>query len=141
MDSQGQENVVKSLVDKLRRVTRVTQIAPFVFLLFLAIYLLTEPILADWALRIADNILNIPVYVIACLLGLGRLLKLCRWYITACLLPLLTKVTSYVDSFVVTLWQEEVILLNALLGVIYIVFLGFAYHHFFGGHGRKEDAM
>ena len=141
MDNQEPGSVVKGLVDILRRVTRVTQIAPFVFLLFLAFYLLTEYILPGWALRIADNVLNVPVYIIACMLGFGRLLKLCRWYITACLLPLLTKVASYVDSYIITLWQEEVIIVNTILGIGYLVFLVCAYRHFFGGHGCKKDAV
>ena len=141
MDNQEPGSVVKSLVEILRRVTRVTQIAPFLFLLFLALYLLTEYFLPDWALRIADSVLNVPVYVVACMLGFGRLLKLCRWYITACLLPLLTKVSSYVDSYIITLWQEEVLIVNTILGVVYLVFLVCAYRHFFRGHGCKKDAV
>lgn len=139
MDRQEQGGVVERLVVILRKVTRVTQMAPFVFLLFFAVYLLTEPLLPDWALRIADNIFNLPVYLIACLLGLGRLLKLCKWYITACLLPLLPKFISYIDSFVVTLWYEEVIIVNTFIGLGYIVFLIFAYRHFFGCDGCKKD--
>lgn len=105
---------------------------PFAYLLFLAIYLLAEAIMPTWVGDISDRLLELPIYGIIGLLVLGHLLKLCAWFRAACLLPLATKVESYVDSFVVTFTQGEVILINTLLGITFIVFLAMAYRHFFG---------
>lgn len=112
--------------------------APFVYLLFLAFYMLTNAIIPEQISALLGKIFTVPVYLFACLLGLGRLLKLCQWYIAACLLPLIPKAISYIDSYLVTMWYEEVVLINALTGLGYLIFLFFAYRHFFGCHGREE---
>ena len=54
------------------------QIAPFVYLLLISVCLLTESVLPDWALRIFDNLLDVPVYAPIGFLFLGRMLKLLR---------------------------------------------------------------
>lgn len=131
MDSQDQNGVVSRLVVVLRKITRIVQVLPFAYLLVLAIYLLTECVLPDWMLRIADNILNIPCIAIVGMIGVGRILKLCVWHRAACLLPISTKVESYVDSFVITFTQNEVILFNTCLGILFLGFIAFAYRHFF----------
>ena len=138
MDNQDQENADKSVLTILRKITRGAQLMPFAYLLLLAVYLLSEPALSEWALHLADRIFIIPIYVLVCLLAVGRLLKLCRWYITACMLPILSKIVGYVDSYIVTLRYEEMVIVNTLLGVIYIAFIVSAYHHFIGCYGRKE---
>lgn len=136
MDNQDPKSAVKYLVGITRRITRVTQLAPFVYLLFLAVLLLAEPLLPDTHVRWIDKLSAIPVYVSVSMLGLGRLLKLCRWFISACLLPILPKTVGYIDSFVVTLYQEEVILANTLIGIAYIAFLILSFCHFF--YGREK---
>ena len=127
---------VSSLVKILRKITRIVQIAPFAYLLLLGICLLCESILPDWAMRLSVNLLNTPVYTIVGLLCIGRWLKLCSWFRTACLLPFTTKVEGYVDSFVYTFTQNEVVFVNAVIGVAVLVFIYVSFRHFF--HGRAE---
>ena len=110
---------------------------PFVYLLLLALYLLAESVLTDWMICLADKVFIMPIYLLVCLLAIGRLLKLCRWYITACLLPMLSKAVNYIDSYIITLRYEEVIIANTLLGLVYLAFIISAYHHFIGCDGRK----
>lgn len=137
MDSQDQRaGAVSSLVRILRKITRVVQIAPFAYLLLLGVCLLFESLLPDWLWRLSTNLLNTPVYTIVGLLCVGRWLKLCSWFRTACLLPFTTKVEGYVDSFVYTLTQNEVAIVNAILGITFIVFIILSFRHFF--HGRAE---
>lgn len=138
MASPDQAGVVARLIDLLRRITRVTQMTPFVFLLFFALNLITISVQPEWVKDITGKIFTMPVYLIICLLGIGKILKLCRWYITACLLPLLSKLTGYIDSFVFTLLEEEAVVINILIGVIYLVFIYCAFNHFLRGYGRKE---
>ena len=133
MDSQDQSGAVSKLVVILRKITRIVQMLPFVYLLLLAVYLLTECLLPDWALGIADNVLNAPVAAIIGVLGTGKLLKLCRWFKAACVMPVATKVESWVDSFVFTFTQSEIILINTSLGIFFLAFLYIAYRHFFYG--------
>lgn len=136
MDSPDQKGAVSSLVAVLRKVTRIVQLLPFAYLLLLSAYLLTEWALPDWALGIADNVLNAPVVAIIGLLGVGKLLKLCAWFRTACLMPMLPKIESWVDSFVITFTQNEVILINATIGLMFLTYIYLSCRHFF--HGKRN---
>ena len=131
MDSPDQRGAVSRLVLILRKITRVMQVLPFAYLFVLALYLLSEFALPGWAGRIADNVLNLPCLVFVGMIAAGRLLKLCAWHRAACLLPLGVKLESYVDAFIVSLTQIEVISLNTFFGVFYLSFLFLAYRHFF----------
>lgn len=134
MESPGPSGAVSRLVAVLRKITRIVQLLPFAYLLLLAIYLLTESLLPDFMLGIADNVLNAPLVAIIGLLGAGRILKLCGWFRTACLLPVATKVESWVDSFLITFTKAEVITINTLLGIAFLIYIYLSYRHFF--HGR-----
>lgn len=137
MENRDQRaGAVSSLVRILRKITRVVQIAPFAYLLLLGVCLLCESILPDCLFRLSTNLLNTPVYTIVGMLCVGRWLKLCSWFRAACLLPFTTKVEGYVDSFVYTLTQNEVVIVNAILGITFIVFIIISFRHFF--HGRAE---
>lgn len=122
----------------LRRITRIVQIAPFAYLFLLGIYLIGESVLPYWLLRLFDNILNAPVYVTIGMLGAGRMLKLCSWFRTACLLPVTARVECYVDSFVYALTQNEQLIFNTAIGIIFIAFVFIAIRHFL--HGRQANA-
>jgi len=137
MDSPGQrQDAVSSLVKVLRKVTRIVQIAPFAYLLLSAICLLGESLMPDWMLRVAENLLSTPAYAVVGMLLVGRWLKLCSWFRTACLLPCTAKVEGYVDAFVYTFSQNEVVLINIALGILFLLFIYSAFRHFF--HARSE---
>lgn len=138
MDSPDPKGAVSRLVAVLRKVTRIVQLLPFAYLLLLAVYLLTECVLPGWALDIADNVLNAPVVAIIGMLGAGKLLKLCNWFRTACLLPVTTKIESWVDSFIITFTQGEVITINTIIGLIFLTYIYLAYRHFF--HGKQTPS-
>lgn len=109
----------------------MVQVIPFVYLAPLSLYLLTESILPDWLLPVADNALNMPMLGTIGLLGAGHILKLCSWFKTACLLPMATKVENIVDSFIITLTQTELVAFNIILGILFITYISISYRHFF----------
>lgn len=119
----------------LRRITRIVQIAPFAYLLLLAVCLLGESFMPDWMLRISVNLLSTPAYATVGMLIVGRWLKLCSWFRTACLLPFTTKVEGYVDAFVYTFTQDEVVVVNTAVALAFLTFIYLTYRHFF--HGRS----
>ena len=131
MEVQDPRGAVSHLVSVLRTTTRVVQILPFAYLLVVSVYLLMQSLLPDWAQSIADSVLNVPIFVILVTLGAGHLLKLCAWFRTACLLPLALKTENWFDAFVFTFTQEEVVLINGLLAIAFVVFLYLSYKHFF----------
>lgn len=137
MDSPGQrQDAVSSLIKVLRKVTRIVQIAPFAYLLLSAICLLGECLMPDWMLRVAENLLSTPAYAVVGMLLVGRWLKLCSWFRAACLLPCTAKVEGYIDSFVYTFSQNEVVLINITLGILFLLFIYSAFRHFF--HAATE---
>ena len=137
MENRDQRaGAVSSLVRILRKITRIVQLAPFAYLFLLGIVLLLESTLPDWALRLMANLLDAPVYTTIGMLLFERILKLCVWFRTACLLPFTTKVGGYVDSFVYTFTQNEVVLVNTLLGITFLLYIYLSFRHFF--HGRAE---
>lgn len=138
MDNRDQsQGAVNNLVRILKRLTRIVQIAPFVYLFFLSVYMLSESVLPEWAARLFDNLLDAPLYTTIGMLGIGRLLKLCEWFRTACLLPFTTKVGNYIDSFVYTFSQNEIVILHTVLSLLFLSFIYLTFRHFF--HGREEN--
>lgn len=121
----------------MRKITRAVQIAPFAYLLLLGLYLVCESLLPDWMIRLSVNLLSAPAYTAVGMLVLGRWLKLCSWFKTACVLPFTTKVGNYVDSFLYTFSQNEIILANSVIGILFIMYIYLSFRHFF--HGREEN--
>lgn len=132
MDSQDQRNAVKVAFGILRRVTRIVQLLPFAYLLFYAYYMIGCSFMTDEFLCLADAAMVVtPATTILFLLASG-LLKLCAWHKAACLIPASSQVEGYIDSFVMTFTQEEIIFINASIGVVAILFFIAAIHHFYG---------
>ena len=139
MDSQDQRSAVKRIVSILKKITRVVQLIPFVYLLLLGMALLLDGLMPGWSQRMTDALLCVPAYVSFGMIGVGKILKLCSWFKASCLIPLSTKVYGWIDSFVITFTQNEVIVINVALGVSFIAFIIIAQRHFFNG-GRKARA-
>ena len=134
METPDPRGAVSRIVAVLRKVTRIVQLAPFALLFLLTGYLLSERFLPTWALDVIDNFPIVPLTIL--LLLLGRILKLCVWFKTACLLPFAARIESWVDSFIITLTQNEVVIINSMLALIFITFLLLANKHFFSNAGR-----
>ena len=111
--------------------TRIVQIAPFAYLLLLSVYLICESVLPDWMLRLSVNLLSTPAYASVGMLLVGRWLKLCSWFRTACVLPFTTKAENYIDSFVYTFTQNEIVIVNTMLGILFLSFIYLSFRHFF----------
>ena len=131
MENPDPRSAVKRIVDVMRRITRLVQLIPFVYLALYALMLLTEHFTPEAILDIEDALLLTSPGITAVFLLLSRVLKLCVWHKTACLLPMSTQVANGIDCFVFQFTQVEVILINSLLGLAALAFLILAYRHFF----------
>lgn len=130
MEAPDPSGAVGSIVRILRKATRIVQLAPFAYLAFYAAYMLLGYFASEDALCVADSILTISPATTGMMLVGSRLFRLCRWNKAACLLPMTSQVEGYVDSFIITFTQEEVILLNTAIGIISLLFLILAIRHF-----------
>lgn len=131
MDNPDLRSAVKEAFAILRKATRIAQIVPFVYLFFFAVYLLAGQFLEDGILCAADTLFSAsPIATVGMLIA-SRLFKLCVWHKAACLFPTVSQVEGYIDSFVLTFTQEEIIVIHSILAFAVIFFLLSAYIHFF----------
>ena len=136
MDNPDPHGAVSSVIRILRRTTRIVQLAPFAYLVFYAVYLLAGSFISEEMLCLTDSVMTVsPITTIGMLVA-SRMYKLCRWHKAACLLPTTSQVEGYIDSFVFTFTQEEIIIINVSLGIAALFFLAAAIKHF--SHGRKR---
>ena len=138
MESRDQRSAVSTIIGILRRLTRVVQLAPFVYLVVYATYLLFSWLLPDSVLGILDSMLFLSPATSGGFLVLSRLLKLCKWHKAAIMIPFSSQIEGYIDCFVFTFTEQEIAVINTAIGVAAILFLFLANKHFFHD-GRKAD--
>lgn len=118
----------------IRKLIRLIQILPFLYLILYAAVLLSEPFESGWLFDTICTIAYVPVSGTIVFLLLSRRLGLCAWHKVACLLPISSRVTDFVDNYVLQFTQTEVIVINTIIGIICIAFVILAVKHF--SYGR-----
>lgn len=131
MDSQDRRGAVSRLVDILRKVTRVVQVAPFVYLALYSLYMIAGAFAPDDVVGIADGVMFNSPSITILFLVLSRLLRLCKWHKAACLIPSASQVEGVVDCYLFQFTQTEIVLINILIGVVSLLFLAKANKRFF----------
>ena len=131
MDSPDPHGAVSSVIRILRKVTRIVQLAPFAYLVFYVVYMLTCNFMPENVLCVADAVLFVSPATGGGMLVASRLFKLCRWHKAACLIPFSSQLEGCIDSFVITFTQQEITLINSAIGLAALAFLVLAYRHFF----------
>lgn len=135
MDSQDQRSAVSRLVSVLRRATRAAQLAPFAYLGIYTLYMLFGSFVADGVLSVIDSVITAAPIITVLTFVTARPFRLCIWHKIACTIPLLSHIEGYIDSFIITFTQEEVIVINTILGIASLVFIILAIRRF--TYGRK----
>lgn len=130
MDSQDRAGAVNNVVKILRRATRIVQLAPFAYLAFYIAYMLFGYYVSEETLCLADSLLTMSPLAAGTMLVCSHIFHLCIWHKTACLLPMASQVEGYIDSFVITFTQEEVLFINTTIGLFALAFFVLAIKHF-----------
>jgi len=131
MDSQDRRADLKRLVDTLRRVTTAVQILPFIYSAISIILLAVYNIVPEGVQMILDTLFYVsPVTIVAFLL-LSKLLHMCKWHKTACILPMVPQAVSLTDYYIINLTIPEVWVANSLIIVMSALLLIAAYKVFF----------
>ena len=138
MENQDQRSAVSAVIGILRRLTRLVQLAPFAYLFVYALYLLFSWFLPEPILGAIDSLVFLSPATSGGFLVLSRLLKLCKWHKAAIMIPLSSQVEGFVDSFLFTFTEFEIIAINVVIGAAAIIFLILANRHFFHD-GRKAN--
>ena len=131
-------SAVSGIIRILRKVTRVVQFIPFVYLLLFAVVSVTEPYMSDRLFNVVNELFYVSPAIVVFMLFFSRLLRLCWWHKTACLIPMLAQVENYIDAYVFEFTQGEIIIINTAIGAISLLFIILTFKHFF--YGREENA-
>lgn len=131
MDSQDRRADLKRLVDTLRRVTTAVQILPFIYSAISIVLLAVYNIVPESVQMLLDTLFYVsPVTVVAFLL-LSKLLHMCVWHKSACILPLVPQAVSLTDYYIINLTVPEVWVANTLIVAMSAILLVAAYKVFF----------
>lgn len=131
MDNRDQRVDLKFLVSTLRRVTTAVQILPFVYSAINIVILSCYNLFPEDAQYNIDMLFYIsPVTIVAFLL-LSKLLHLCKWHKTACIIPAIPQAVSLVDYYIYTLTDLGVNIINIVLVLMTVLLLVAAYKVFF----------
>lgn len=133
MDNPDQQHAAaRRLIDTLRKVTAIIRVLPFLYLIALSVCMILDSLFPEWACRVIDAVLSCPTLAPVGMIGMGRILKLCVWHRTACLLPACTKILGYVDSYIFPFTQSEIITIDIIFAAAFISFVALAYLHIYG---------
>ena len=136
MDNRDRsQDAASRVIGILRRVTRLVQLAPFFYLALYSLYLFAGVFAPEEMVCVADGAMFGSPFVTILFLTLSRLLKLCKWHKVACLIPSASQMEGVVDCYFFTFTQNEIILINVILGILSFLFLMFANKRFFS-NGR-----
>ena len=101
MAEQDRRADIRALIDTLRRVTAAVQVFPFIYTGLYIAALAFYNFVSEGVQSALDSLFYVsPVCVVSFLL-LSKLLRLCKWHKTACVLPIVPQVVSAIDSHVV----------------------------------------
>ena len=93
-------DAIKYVISKLRSITITVQVIPFAYTLLYILTLILYLFASDSVLTILDTLLYVSPVVIVFNLIESRVLKLCRWHRTACVLPAFPQINLFVDKYI-----------------------------------------
>lgn len=103
---------------------------PFIYT---AIYLISISLsyaIPEDYIWILDTLFYVSPVTISAFLVLSKLLRLCRWHKTACVLPLLPQVVSFTDYYIIELTEVAAQVNIILFGSMAVILLVAAYNVF-----------
>jgi hypothetical protein len=121
---------LEGLIKKLRSVTLAVQLIPFVYnvLYILALIIYYEG--SETAAQVADSFMYVSPVTIVSFLVLSKMLKLCKWHKTACCIPLVPSLVSFIDYYIIELSEIAVLVEFCMIAGMIIVLLISAYKVF-----------
>lgn len=121
---------LEGLVKKLRYVTLAVQLMPFLYTVPYLITLVITSQATEEVVKLFDTLFYVSPVTVCAFLVLSRLLRLCRWHNTACILPLLPQVVSFIDYYVIELTEIAAQVNIILFGSMAMLLLVAAYNVF-----------
>lgn len=103
---------------------------PFVYTGLYLVSISASYVMSDEYIWILDTLFYVSPVTVCAFLVISKLLCLCKWHKTACLLPLLPQAVSFIDYYVVELTEVAAQVNIILFGSMAILLLVAAYNVF-----------
>lgn len=144
MENREQEvGRIKYLIEKLRTITLAVQVAPFIYTLLYIFVLFSYPICSESVLRILDTLFYVSPTTVAIFLVESKILRLCRWHKTACVIPLFPQVSVFIDYHIIRLTEVEIYVHYGILLIMFVLLLIAAHNVFLkpkhNGQNRRKE--
>lgn len=138
MDSREKDSILY-VIGKLRSITRMVQLAPFVYA-FLYIFIIAfYPWASFETAQVLDTLFYVSPVVIAINLIESRILKLCKWHKTSCYIPLIPQIAVFIDAHIVRFTTHTTQICVGVFLTMLALFLISAYKVFFtNGSARRK---
>lgn len=124
---------LEELIRKLRTVTLVVQLLPFIYGFLFILALIAYLVLPDWVSILCDHFFYVSLTVILYNLILSRTLRLCHWHRIACIVPLFPEMVSLADLTLINLSSRAAIVNIITIISMTLLLLVAAYNVFFNG--------
>jgi hypothetical protein len=131
MGSQEKGIDFKKYILILKNATLAVQIIPFVYSFIYLLILSIYPHVSEPFEEVLDTLFYISPLFMAGILILSKILHLCKWHRTACVLPLFPQIISFIDYYVIELTEVEAYVTDFTISTMAILLLMAAYNVFF----------
>lgn len=96
-------NQIRYIIGKLRVITRAVQVAPFVYAGIYILCMFAYLFVSEEVCSILDTLFYTSPLMLVIFLIQSKILKLCRWHRTACILPIIPQISVLIDSYITDL--------------------------------------
>ena len=127
METRDKGVDIKNLVLILRRTTTAVQVMPFIYTALYIIAMLFYVHAGETTQTVIDMLFYVSPVPVAAFLLLSRLLRLCIWHKTACILPLVPQAVSIATR----LPEGAAVAFDVIIVAISVALLFAAYKVFF----------
>jgi len=122
VDSARAHTDLADLVRRLRTVTTAVQVLPFIYSAIYLVCMVLYLFCSDGVARLCDMLFYVSPVTVCAFLVLSRVLKMCVWHRTACVIPIAPQVVSLADHYVLEL-PAPVALITIIVTVILVALL------------------
>lgn len=118
------------IIKTLRYVTALVQLMPFVYSILFIVSLIVGLFAKDSIVTVFDMLFYVSPITIISFLLLSRLLKMCKWHKTACVLPLFPQAVTYFDYYIYQIPTSSLTIMIATIASMTTILIISAYKTF-----------
>lgn len=138
MDSQELEGVRKYFAI-LKAITLSVQLMPFIYSSIYIVVFILYMSASEQAITVLDTLFYISPLFAACHLVYSKILHLCAWHRTACLVPIIPQIVNLIDYYIISLSEVAALVFNITATGMTILLLIAAYNVFFKRYEKPKN--